>query len=203
MKGSEILAKEIRERFGDQITVRVDRDYVWISGDTFPIKNILRKEYGAGWAGKKQEWYINCVPRDDVNTAKPKATKARRSTAKKKSSTKQQKSQPLFSISWGTQVDGRAIRFGVVEFNAGSLQKAKPIATKFVKDWVAMETTDEKMKTRQELIENAMSLSGPAGNKWSRQQTSKKTGLPFTMKRIGQWVHVWAGDYMLLKQLSK
>lgn len=194
------IAKQIKEKFGDQVVVNVDRDYVWISGDTYHIKDILKRDYGARWGRKRQEWWINCTDKSKKSTnGKPAAASAKASTKKSKKP-KTDENLLDFSVSWGTIVDEKSIVYGRVGIQAASIQKAKAIATRTVNDWISSETDDQRVKDRQESFRSSMSLTC----KWDRIIKSEKTGLPFAMKRMGTWMGVlWFGEYILLKQVSE
>lgn len=187
------IAKQIEEKFGNQVVVNVDRDYVWIAGDTYPIKHILKQDYGAHWARKKAQWYINC-------TDKTKSSNGKSASRKTKKSSKSVVPQLTFNVSWGTRIDEKSIVFGRQDIQAASIQKAKAVATKTVTDWVNSESTDERVIKRQKSFKSAMGLTC----RWERIQDSKKSGLPFTIKKMGTWMGVlWFGEYILLKQVSK
>ena len=82
----------------ENVEVKVDRDWAWISGDTKPIKEDL-KELGFRWSPRRKQWYHRDaeslgVTSDMVEvkaiakTSKAKTSKAKTSKAKTSKSSK-------------------------------------------------------------------------------------------------------------------
>lgn len=42
------------------IEIELVGSWIWVSGNTYPVKEQL-KEAGIFWAGKKKKWYLNVI----------------------------------------------------------------------------------------------------------------------------------------------
>lgn len=176
----------LEQQFGDQIDVSIDRDWVWVGGETYSIRNDL-KLLGAKWARNKQQWYIIC---NGENGKTLKKNKTKKKKAKKKVDLIR------FRLSWGAYDDERLMSYGVTEIEAVSEARAKVIATQSVKGWAQPHKDDDERTIRhRQQISSAIKLGN---GKWKRS-ISKETNKFIYFKRLGG---MWSqGEYIALKQL--
>ena len=182
---------ELEQKFGSQIQVSVDRDWVWIDGETYSIRGDL-KSLGARWASHKGQWYIICADKSDMIP----------NTSNRKPKKKAKKPKPKvdlirFRLSWGAPVAGytKVLAYGSTEIEAVSEHRAKVIATQSVKAWAQQRCDDQKINSYRQQILSSMKMGN---GKWKRS-ISKETNKPLYFKRLGG---MWSrGEYIALKQL--
>lgn len=114
------------------LTVEMDRDWLWISGDTFPHRETLGA-LGCRYSGKRKAWYL-------------KPDSKQKSTAKtaKRATKKKSEPKPNFEVRCGTTDSGKTVYFEKGHIFAKDWDDAKRKATRYCNDWAKPEDTDAK-----------------------------------------------------------
>lgn len=194
--------QQLQQDFGEQITISVERNWVWIGGETYPIKNQLKEKYNARFSSKRKEWYIVCstskiIPKKAAKQTSVKIPKGTNKVTKKKNG------KPLlrYRLSWGTsRGTTKLYKYEEVEIEAVSFTRAKVLATQTVKKWAEPhEFDDEQMAARRTYIRTSLHM-GNNSDRWRGEVKSKKDGKPFITKKLGG---MWSqGEYIALKLIS-
>ena len=209
------VKRTLEERYGDKIKLEIDRDYVWVGGQTYGIKDELKADFGAQY--RKRGWFVDCrrtLPIEkQPQKSKRKRTEAeqvkvreQRKVERKRKAARRKAKRPQipdiqFEVSWGSadlSPNEKMRAFGKSEFDAKTFTAAKAKATQLVRLWAEEndKKTTESLKLMRQTIHTAMQLGR---GKWSQKKVSEKTGRTFAVKHLGG---MWGGGYILLKQVT-
>ena len=168
---TQAQAKQAIEKLG--LTAEIDRDWIRITGDSYPVKDEL-KAIGCFFGGKQKKWFWKpeTEPKPKSDKTASTASKPAKAKKKRKPANRRKAGEQKFEVTWGINHSKGTARMGKAVVYAESISKAKPKATKTVKAWCDLphKTWDDQRK------ELKSEFSGTHTRKW--RTTTDKHGKP-------------------------